>query len=182
MTKIVVTSLCWCINPATSVLLLILLLDGSILYASDEPKYTLLAASSTYHLYPSGHHTQYFDNELIVVKRTVRHFEPIDGITLGTLKNSNDKRCLMLGVNRDWQNINANTKLIGLYAYVGDFFLGDFDECSDEGIYEDFKSVVGIGFAPYVYHGVKYELNQDLNFNAGLILPGVISLSLGYHF
>ncbi len=163
-------------------MLLAALSQPVILSANDDPQYSLLAASFTYHIYPPGQHTQYFDNELIALTRTVNQIEQIDRIVVGTLKNSSDNRCLMLGVGQDWQQINSKTKLVGLYAYVGEFFWHNFEECDDDGIYADLDNLLGLGFAPYIYHGIKYNFTPQSTINGGLILPGVLSFALEYSF
>lgn len=149
-----------------------------ISYAGDEPKHSIIAASFTYHFYPPGKHNQYFNNEFIAYTQRTDYLNFADKFIIGTLKNSSDNRCLLLGVGRDWQQLNAKTKVVGVYAYVGEFFNDTFDECGRDGIYHDFDKITGIGFAPYIYHGVKYNFINNLHLNGGLILPGVVSFTL----
>lgn len=150
--------------------------------ADNDNQYSIIGASFTYHVYPPGKHEEYFSNRLIAVARYTDILPYVDRLMLGTLKNSSGNRCLMIGVGRDWKKLNEKAKVIGIYSYVGEFFADTFDECSDEGIYKDMDSVVGIGFAPYIYHGVNYNLIQQLSINGGLIFPGVVSFALEYSF
>jgi len=147
-------------------------------YADDEPQHSIIAASFTYHFYPTGKHNQYFNNEFIAYTWRSDYLNFADKFIVGTLSNSSDNRCLLLGVGRDWQQLNPKTKVVGVYAYVGEFFTDTFDECGRDGIYHDFDTITGIGFASYIYHGLKYNFINNLHFNGGLILPGVVSFTL----
>ena len=40
-------------------------------YADDEPQHSIIAASFTYHFYPTGKHNQYFNNEFIVNSQNI---------------------------------------------------------------------------------------------------------------
>lgn len=154
----------------------------SVALANDEPQHSFIAASFTYHLYPPGKHNQYFNNEFFAYTRRTNILPFVDKYIIGTLKNSSDNRCLLLGVGRDWHRYNPKTRLVGVYAYVGEFFNDTFDECGDDGIYEDVDSVTGIGFTPYIYHGVKYDIADNFHINGGLIIPGVVSFALQVSF
>lgn len=154
----------------------------AVSYAEGEPERSIIAASFTYHLYPPGKHTQYLNNEFVAYTQRTDMLPFADKFIIGTLKNSSDNRCLMLGVGRDWKRFNPKTKLVGLYAYVGEFFNDTFDDCGEDGIYHDFENITGVGFAPYIYHGVKYNFIDNFHVNGGLILPGVVSFALQVTF
>ncbi|OUV63431.1 MAG: hypothetical protein CBC79_01820 [Gammaproteobacteria bacterium TMED119] len=80
------------------------------------------------------------------------------------------------------KKIDQKIKFVSVYAYVGEFVADSFAECADDGIYQDIDNIVGLGFAPYIYHGINYNLVHELSINGGLILPGVVSFTLEYSF
>jgi hypothetical protein len=71
----------------------------------------------------------------------------------------------------------------GVYAYAGELLLDTFSECGDSpGLYNRIKGVTGIGFAPYLYHGIEFDLSQHASLEAGAILPGILVLTVQWHF
>ena len=150
--------------------------------ADSEQQYSLITASFSYHLFPPGDHHEYFSNRLVAVTRDTDIIPYMDRLILGTLSNSSGNQCLMLGAGRDWKKIDQKIKFVSVYAYVGEFAADSFAECADDGIYQDIDNIVGLGFAPYIYHGINYNLVHELSINGGLILPGVVSFTLEYSF
>ena len=49
-------------------------------------------------------------------------------ISAGTIINSHDERCFVVGVNHEWKSFNDYLEFTGGYAYVGPI-LGQFSMC-----------------------------------------------------
>jgi len=69
-----------------------------------------------------------------------------------------------------------------MYAYAGEFFADAFKNCGNEGVYKQFEKRTGIGFAPYIYHGLEYKVFNNLSFDVGLILPTLFVSSFKISF
>lgn len=144
-------------------------------------RYSIHTGSFVFHLYdPTGHYTQYFQNDLFAVERRFGAGSDY-GLYAGTLINSRGNRCAMLGMEKVWQR-RGNWALEGIYVYTGEFFFDAFSHCGDAGVYRDHKKVTGIGYAPYIYHGVNYHLTPYLGLRAGIILPAIAALSVQLTF
>lgn len=103
-------------------------------------------------------------------------------ILVGSLKNSFDNRCIFLGFGTDWYGINDKLTFEGIYAYVGEFFIDQFDNCGDEGFYKNSNERFNVGFAPYIYHGLRYKLTSYLSIEGGLVLPDLGVASIVWNF
>jgi hypothetical protein len=135
-------------------------------FANDLDLYSLDTASFAYHIYaPKEGDNQYFKNQLFA----------------GTFINSESNRCILLGMGKNWVRRNQ-WSFEGLYAYAGDFVFTPFEHCGDDGFYQDMKRATGIGFAPYIYHGVKYDVNSYVSVRSGILLPGIVVMSLQLRF
>jgi hypothetical protein len=49
-------------------------------------------------------------------------------------------------------------------------------------MYKRIEELTGIGFAPYIYHGISYDITSIMSFEAGLILPGLAVASIQWKF
>ena len=149
---------------------------------NKNQNYSLNTGSFIFHLYePRGHFTQYFQNQYLAVERRIDD-SIVDNIVLGTVVNSYGNRCAVLGVQKNWVEFSDRTTFEGIYAYTGEFFFQAFSECGSEGYYHKIEKATGIGFAPYIYHGIEYDLNPYASIEYGIILPGILVLSLQWHF
>lgn len=101
---------------------------------------------------------------------------------LGALKNSYDKNCSLIGVSRDWTEINKYFDFVGIYGYVGEIPGIGFKHCGDDGIYKLFEKISGVGFAPYLWHGIRYSPVNYFAANVGVIFPGIITAMLEFKF
>lgn len=170
------------LNGCRSIVLCSLLLSLSL----SEPikadnYYSLITASFVYHFYPRGDdHTEYFDNQFIALSWKNDSIPEIDRFVVGTLRNSSDNRCILIGGIKNWKQLSNKIMFKGMYAYVGEFFANTFSHCGDNGIYNEFRDFTGIGFAPYLYHSLEYKLTEQVALNGGLIFPGVLSFALEF--
>ena len=57
-----------------------------------------------------------------------------------------------------------------------------FRNCGDGGIYKTFKKKTGVGFAPYLYHGLEYDISKNISLETGLLLPHIYVISLQLNF
>ncbi|MGD8105871.1 hypothetical protein ACQE32_04220 [Pantoea sp. FN0302] len=154
---------------------------SNLCLADELDLYSLHTASFAYHLYsPTKDYNQYFKNNLIAVERRVNENSDYS-LYAGTMINSEGNRCALLGFEKDWGTYN-NLTIEGIYLYAGEFWFKSFSNCGDKGMYQDIKKMTGVGFAPYIYHGVKYEMNPHVNFRSGVLLPGILVLSLQLKF
>lgn len=146
-----------------------------------ESKLSFKVGSYVYHMSQdsSDVYNESFNNKLFTVSYKI---SDKNEIVMGTLLNSYKDRCILLGVERNWYNFNSKLSFQGLYAYVGEFFVNQFSHCKDEGMYNIFKKHTGIGFAPYLYHGIKYDIFPFVSIEAGLILPGIVATTMRWQF
>ncbi len=157
---------------------LVLLFSPVILF-SQEPdiprfgtpaKFTINTAAFVYHVSPPSvpEYTQYFSNDFLNfgIRLTDKSY-----LSLGTLKNSFGDQMAMIGYRHIWHHFNDRIFVEGLYAYAGEFFFPVFSHAGDHGVYKEFKDKIGIGFAPYVYHGVDIAITSYLTLEVGFILP-----------
>lgn len=149
--------------------------------SSETSLYAINPAAFVYHAYsPGKSYTQYFQNQYVAIERK---FSPSSeySLAVGMLKNSFDNRCLLLGIRRDWIT-RGRWIFKGGYAYAGEFFLPAFRQCGDQGVYKNIKDVTGAGFAPYIYHALQYNINDNTSVEGGVILPGIVIFTFQLHF
>ncbi|WP_201340839.1 hypothetical protein [Abyssogena phaseoliformis symbiont] len=65
---------------------------------------------------------------------------------------------------------------------LGSSFFSDFSHCGDDGVYAKIKKATGLGFAPYIYHGLEYDLNKNISIEGGFILPLILVATIQFHF
>ena len=150
--------------------------------ADEITLYSVNTGSWIYHL--SNNHVQYtegFDNQFASVERKFSADSKYS-LLVGTMKNSFDDRCIALGVRRDWASLGSGWVFKGIYGYVGEFFFDAFEHCGDHGSYKDFKDATGIGFSPYIYHGLQYNFTDYFGIESGIILPAVFVISVQWSF
>lgn len=167
----------------TGTLLCILLLSAiAPCYASELNLYSFNTGSFVYHM--TGNHGQYnekFNNKFFSVERK---FSPESEYSLlaGTMKNSFDDRCLSLGVRKDWMSSPTGWTFKGVYAYTGEFFFKAFSQCGNDGTYRTAKKMTGVGFSPYIYHGVQYNFTNYFGVESGIIIPSIFVVSMQWRF
>lgn len=150
--------------------------------ADEITLYSVNTGSWIYHL--SNNHGQYtegLDNQFASVERKFSADSKYS-LLVGTMKNSFDDRCIALGVRRDWASLGNGWVFKGIYGYVGEFFFDAFEHCGDHGSYKDFKDATGIGFSPYIYHGLQYNFTDYFGIESGIILPAVFVISVQWSF
>lgn len=171
--------------PARLMLLLCLILPLPVLAAQQEASelslYSVNTGSFVYHIIGNhGLYTEKFDNAFFSAERKFSADSDYSFLA-GTLKNSYGDRCIALGVRRDWIKDSSWT-FKGVYGYTGEFFFDAFSHCGDEGVYHSFEKVTGIGFAPYIYHAVQYNVTDYFAIESGIILPAVFVISVQWSF
>jgi hypothetical protein len=155
--------------------------NSSKIFADNRDLYSLNTASFVYHVYaPKEGNNEYFNNELFSIERRMDESSDYT-LFAGTLINSESNRCILLGVGKNWANYN-DWSIEGMYAYAGEFIFEPFSHCGEGGFYQDLKNATGVGFAPYIYHGVKYNLTPHVSLRSGILLPGIVVLSLQLRF
>ncbi|WP_052282479.1 hypothetical protein [Kluyvera genomosp. 1] len=150
--------------------------------ADEINLYSFNTGSFVYHM--SGNHGQYnekFNNDFFSVERKFSADSKYS-VLVGTMKNSFADRCLTLGVRRDWLNSQTGWTFKGIYAYTGEFFFDAFSHCGDEGTYRTAKKITGIGFSPYIYHGLQYNFTDYFGVESGIILPSIFVVSMQWSF
>lgn len=173
-------------SPLNAVLLICLF---SVRIAGAENKtlnkdlnFSLNTGSFIYHAYdPGGDFTQYLQNRFVAIESKLTN-RVVDSVVAGTFINSDGNRCVLLGVQKNWHHFSSRMTFEGVYAYAGEFFLNAFSDCGAAGFYNDIERATSIGFAPYIYHGIECDLNQHASLEVGAILPGIIVLTLQWHF
>lgn len=155
-----------------------LLLISHFAFPQDEkipkfdaiPKFTINTFAFVYHVIPKSEpdYTQYFSNDFLNfgIRLTDRSY-----FSVGTSKNSFGDQMAIIGYRHIWHRFNKRLYFEGLYAYAGEFFLPIFSHAGDNGIYHKLKMKTGIGFAPYIYHGIDYAITSYLTLELGFILP-----------
>lgn len=149
--------------------------------ASEVNLYSFNTGSFVYHLIGNhGLYTEKFGNQFFSAERRFTDDSPYSFLA-GTLKNSYGHRCIALGVRRDWIK-QKGWAFKGVYGYTGEFFAKSFRECGDEGVYHAFKNATGVGFAPYIYHAVQYNVTDYFGIESGIIFPTVFVVSVQWSF
>ena len=149
---------------------------------TKEKKFSLKTGSFTYYLgggRQNPGYTEMFNNQLVAAGFKVS--DPGE-LVLGTFINSYGDRCMLLGYGRRWKDFNSKLSFEGLYAYAGEIGISQTNNCQDGGFYKTFNDHLGLGFAPYLYHGVKYKLTSIVSLELGLIFPKVLAGSLRWDF
>jgi len=158
-----------------------LVLLSNSLAKDDKQRYTLRTGSYAKHILDDGDddYNQDFENKFFALGIGV--YEESE-ILIGSLKNSFDNRCLFLGYGTNWHNFNKKLSFEGIYAYVGEFFIEEFKDCGDEGFYRKSNERFNVGFAPYIYHGLKYQITPYFAVESGIVLPDIAIASVIWSF
>lgn len=144
--------------------------------------FSVNTGSFIYHAVPQDDDaTQYFDNHYFSIERKM-HAESDISLVAGTFLNSQNNRCIILGGRKDWHRFSDKLVFKGVYAYAGEFFFDPFEDCGNDGFYETVKDEIGIGFAPYIYHAVQYNFTDYFGVEGGLMLPGLLVMSVQWSF
>lgn len=165
---------------------LLLILSGVLstpsIIANPLELFSVNTGSFLFHaLPPDSESTQYFKNQYISVERKLSADSDYS-ILVGTFINSQNNRCALLGVRKDWYRVNDKLVIKGVYTYAGEFFLDAFDNCGDGGFYQDMKDNTGVAFAPYIYHAAQYNFTDYFGIEGGVILPGILIMSVQWSF
>ncbi|BBB23499.1 conserved hypothetical protein [Isorropodon fossajaponicum endosymbiont JTNG4] len=93
------------------------------------------------YIVPSGDDfTEKFANDFFDIEIRVNDDSvAFQKIIIGTFKNSENNRCILLGVQKNWKHLGKRLIFEGVYAYAGEFFFGDFSHCGDDGVYAKIK-------------------------------------------
>lgn len=151
-------------------------------FADEISLYAINTGSYVYHL--TGNHGQYtenFDNNFVSVERKLS-VDSKNSLLAGTMKNSFSDRCFTLGLRTDWISGNNNWIVKGVYAYTGEFFFKAFSHCGDSGAYSTAKKITGVGFSPYIYHGIQYNFTDYFGLESGIIFPSIFVVSAQWRF
>ena len=146
-----------------------------------EARFSLKIGSYIHHI-QSNNHVEYneaFNNKLISGGVKISQSNEL---IIGTFLNSYKDRCALIGLDRNWHDINPKLSFHGIYAYAGEFFLNQFDHCQNNGIYKSFKDRTNIGFAPYIYHGLRYNITKIAGLEFGFIFPKILAGTLRWEF
>lgn len=166
-------------------LLLSLVAGGSIsasAIANPLELFSMNTGSFLYHALPKNDDSnQYFDNRYFSIERKF-HAESDYSWLVGTFMNSQNHRCALLGMRSDWYRFNEKTVFKGVYAYAGEFFVEPFSDCGNEGFYNEMKDATGVGFAPYLYHAIQYNFTDYFGVEGGLLVPGIVVMSMQWSF
>ncbi|MCV4626929.1 hypothetical protein OFC18_33160, partial [Escherichia coli] len=54
--------------------------------------------------------------------------------------------------------------------------------CGDSGTYRTAKKITGIGFSPYLYHGLQYNFTDYFGVEGGIIVPAIFVMSVQWSF
>lgn len=160
----------------------IIIIKFSPASANDTGLYSINTGSFVYHM--TGNHGQYnenFNNAFFSVERKLSSDSKYS-ILAGTMKNSFSDRCLSLGLRRDWYTGGSDWTFKGVYAYTGEFFFKAFSECGDSGTYRTAKKMTGVGFSPYIYHGIQYNFTNYFGVETGVIFPAIFVVSIQWSF
>jgi len=144
--------------------------------------FSMNTGSFLFHAFPINEDSnQYFDNRLFSIERK---FSANSDYSLfaGTFMSSQKNRCILLGMRNDLYRINDKLVIKGVYAYAGEFFIDAFKHCGDDGFYETVKNHTGVAFATYIYHAAQYNFTDYWGLEAGLMLPGMLVMSMQWSF
>jgi len=170
------------LKHSSRVLCFFLLLISVCLHADEINLYSFNTGSFVYHLTGNyGQYNEFFDNKFMSVERKFSEDSKYSAL-IGTMNNSFGDRCIALGLRRDWIQWDSNWVFKGVYGYTGEFFFDAFKHCGDEGSYNDFKKVTGVGFSPYIYHAFQYNFTSYFGVETGIIIPSVFVVSVQWSF
>jgi hypothetical protein len=146
-------------------------------FTIKNPRFSIYTGSFVKHIVyidrPPEGYNEYFNNRSFAFGMTIDE-KKRTSIVVGALYNSYKGRCGTIGISRDWKKINDKMDFVGLYAYVGELpGLGFSRNCGNDGSYGTMERITGIGFVPYLYHGVRYNITPYLGVNMGLVFPHV---------
>lgn len=162
-------------------IIMCVLLTSSIM-ANPLDLVSVNTGSFLYHAIPANaDSTQYFDNRYFSIERKL-DADSDYSFMIGTFLNSQNERCALLGARKDWYRFSDKLVFKGVYAYAGEFFIEAFEDCGQGGFYEDMKNSTGVGFSPYIYHAAQYNFTDYLGVEGGLMLPGILVMSLQWTF
>ena len=147
-------------------------------FSIKNPRFSLYTGSFVKHIVnidrPPEGYNEYFGNKSFAFGMTIDE-KKRTSIMVGALYNSYKGRCGIVGIARDWKKINEKMDFVGIYAYVGELPGMAFSRnCGNDGSYGTMERLTGIGFVPYLYHGVRYNITPYLGINAGLVFPHVL--------
>lgn len=147
-----------------------------------ESLYSANTGSFLYHAFPQNADShQYFKNHYFSVERKISEDSDYS-LMLGSFLNSQANRCILIGMRKDWYRVNKGLVIKGIYSYAGEFFFDTFDDCGNGGTYETMKEHTGVGFVPYIYHAAQYNFTDYFGMEAGIILPGIVVVSMQWSF
>lgn len=150
--------------------------------AEPNTLYSMNTGSFLFHIVPfDTEANQYFNNHYFSVERKFSK-ESDYSLFAGTFLNSQNNRCILLGMRKDWYNVNNQLVIKGVYSYAGEFFFDAFEDCGDGGVYRTAKDRVGVAAVPYVYHAAQYNFNDHFGVEAGFILPFILVMSVQWSF
>ena len=149
----------------------------------NDKKISLHIGSYAKHSGGSGDYVEGFENNLFSIEYSITEDAPFfDHFVIGAVNNSLGDRCFMLGVQKTYFEIHERLSFEGYYVYTGEFFFGAFADCGDDGVYQSIKDETGLGFAPFIYHGLQFDMTRHISLDAGLMLPSILFVSLQYNF
>jgi len=150
--------------------------------AEPSTLFSMNTGSFLYHAVPKDDDSnQYFNNQYFSIERKFSKNSDYS-LLAGTFMNSQDNRCILLGMRKDWYRFSDKLVLKGVYAYAGEFFVDTFVDCGNDGFYEEMKKATGVGFAPYFYHTMQYNFTDYFGVEGGLLLPGIVVMSMQWSF
>jgi opacity protein-like surface antigen len=170
-----------------NLLLCLLLLVISISANAQDPtlngsnRYGVHGLSLVYHVVDrSSDLVEGFSNQLSLFSMQLPEQFFLDDIMIGSLLHSGGKRCLVLGGRKNWKYFSDRLSFNGVYAYVGEAPSDIFNDCGDNKIYRDIRDKTSFGAAPYLYHGVEYDLSRNFSIHAGYTVTNILSTNLEY--
>lgn len=148
---------------------------------NKDKEYSIHIGSYLKHLRENSPQVEDFDNKLFDIEYKIDK-NYADNIILGTIINSSGNRCMMIGIQKNYYDFSDRLSFEGTYIYSGEFFFDAFKQCGDGGVYKTLKEKSGIAFAPYIYHGLEYDISSNISLEGGVILPGLVLLNIQFHF
>ena len=150
---------------------------------NDDKSLSFHLGSYSKHIPEKSDQVENFENKLLSVEFKINDYFPlIDLLIVGTIINSSGNRCAMIGAQKTYFDLSNRLSFEGSYVYSGELFFKAFKKCGDDGVYRSIKKKTGLGFAPYIYHGLEYDLTEYISLDTGLLLPNILTMSLQYNF
>lgn len=151
-------------------------------YAERSTLFSMNTGSFLFHIVPLAENSnQYFGNQYFSIEKKFSKNSDYS-LIVGTFINSQNDRCMLLGLRKDLYQVNNSLVIKGVYSYAGEFFFDAFDDCGNDDVYRKVKDKMGVGFMPYVYHGVQYNFNDHFAVEAGFLLPLIFAMSIQWSF